>query len=152
MELSELITPERVACNVEAQSKKRSLDLVSELIAQADDSISSLDVSDSLRARERLGGTGVGHGVAIPHGRLKNTHQTYGAFIRLKEGVDFDSADRKPVDLIFALLVPEESTDEHLKILAKLAAMFSNEEFRDKLRAATTSQMIYDLLTGGTTN
>lgn len=148
MELAELITPERVACDVEAQSKKKSLELVSDLIAQAEDSISSLDVSESLRARERLGGTGVGHGVAIPHGRLKGTNNTLGAFIRLKEGVDFDSADRKPVDLIFALLVPEESTDEHLKVLAKLASMFSNEEFREKLRTASSSQAIYQLLTG----
>jgi len=146
MELSELITLDRVACDIEVQSKKKSLELVSDLIAQADDGISSLDVSESLRARERLGGTGVGHGVAIPHGRLKGTHHTLGAFLRLKNGVDFDSADHKPVDLIFALLVPEESTDEHLKVLAKLAAMFSNETFREKLRSADSSQMIYQLL------
>jgi PTS system nitrogen regulatory IIA component len=149
MELADLITPERVVCDVEAQSKKKSLEIVSELIADADDSISSLDVSESLRARERLGGTGVGHGVAIPHGRLKSTRHTLGAFIRLKQGVDFDSADHKPVDLIFALLVPEESTDEHLKVLAKLASLFSDETFREKLRTASTSQMIYQLLVDG---
>lgn len=149
MELTDLITPERVVCDIEAQSKKKSLDLVSDLIAQADDSISSLDVSESLRARERLGGTGVGHGVAIPHGRLKNTRQTLGAFIRLRQGVDFESADHKPVDLIFALLVPEESTDEHLQVLAKLASMFSNDAFREKLRKADSSQMLYQLLISG---
>ena len=146
MELNELITPARVACEVEAQSKKRTLELVSELIAQTEDTISSTDVFDSLLTRERLGGTGVGHGVAIPHGRLKSSDHTLGAFVRLKHGVDFDSADQKPVDLIFALLVPAESTDEHLQILAKLAALFSDEGFREKVRNAKSQQEVYQLL------
>lgn len=146
MELADLITPDRIACEVEAQSKKRTLELLSELISQADDTVSSTDVFDSLLARERLGGTGVGHGVAIPHGRLKNTQHTLGAFVRLKQGVDYDAADHKPVDLIFALLVPEESTEEHLQVLAKLASMFSDDQFRKECRQATTGQAIYRLL------
>ena len=146
MKLADLITPERVGCEVEAQSKKRALELLSELISQGEDTISSTDVFDSLLARERLGGTGVGYGVAIPHGRLKSGEHTLGAFIRLKQGVDFDAADQKPVDLIFALLVPAESTEEHLQILAKLASMFSHETFREALRNADSSQEIYQLL------
>lgn len=146
MTLTDLITPERITCDTEAQSKKRSLELLSELISHAEDTISSTDVFDSLLARERLGGTGVGHGVAIPHGRLKSTEHTLGAFIRLKQGVDFDAADQKPVDLIFALLVPEESTEEHLQVLAKLASMFSHETFREALRNAKSNGEIYQLL------
>lgn len=146
MQLSDLITPDRIACNIDAQSKKRALEQLSELISRDQDTISSTDVFDSLLARERLGGTGVGYGVAIPHGRLRNTQQTLGAFVKLTQGVDFDSADRQPVDLVFALLVPEESTEEHLQALAKLAAMFSDDGFRNRLRQAQTPQEIHDLL------
>ncbi len=147
MDLNQLITPERIAFNLDAQSKKRALEYLSELISEDDDKISSIDVFDSLLARERLGGTGVGYGVAIPHGRLKNTEHTIGAFIRLKEGIDFDSADRQPVDLIFALLVPEESTEEHLRVLATLASMFNDDKFREKLRDADSIASIYQTLT-----
>ena len=111
MQLTELITPERIDCDVDANSKKRALEILSTLISQSQDTISANDVFDSLIAREKLGGTGVGHGVAIPHGRLKNTDQTLGAFVKLKSGVDYDSADHQPVDLLFALLVPEEATE-----------------------------------------
>lgn len=146
MLLTEIITPERIACDVDAQSKKRALEHLSEIISHTEDTISSNDVFESLLARERLGGTGVGHGVAIPHGRLKDNSHTLGAFIKLQKGVDYDAADHQPVDLLFALLVPKESTDEHLQILAQLAKMFSNEDFRQKLRNAETSQTIHQLL------
>lgn len=147
MELTDLISPERIACNVEASSKKRALETLSELISTADGKFSSLDVFSSLLARERLGGTGVGHGVAIPHGRLKNSaNKTIGALIKLKYGVDFDTLDDTPVDLLFALLVPENSTDEHLQILAVLASLFEQEDFREKLREADTSEKIYQLI------
>ena len=146
MLLTDLITPERIACDVDAQSKKRALEHLSEIISRTEDTISSNDVFESLLARERLGGTGVGHGVAIPHGRLKDNNHTLGAFIKLQKGVDYDAADHQPVDLLFALLVPKESTDEHLQILAKLAKMFSSEDFRQKLRNAETKQVIYQLL------
>ncbi len=146
MLLTDLITPERIACDVDAQSKKRALEHLSEIISRTEDTISSNDVFESLLARERLGGTGVGHGVAIPHGRLKDNSHTLGAFIKLQKGVDYDAADHQPVDLLFALLVPKESTDEHLQILAQLAKMFSNEDFRQKLRNAETSHAIHQLL------
>jgi len=146
MLLTELITPERIACGVDAQSKKRALEHLSEVISSTEDTISSNDVFDSLLARERLGGTGVGHGVAIPHGRLKDNSHTLGAFIKLEKGVDYDAADHQPVDLLFALLVPKESTDEHLQILAQLAKMFSNEDFRQKLREANSNETIHRLL------
>lgn len=146
MQLSDLITPERIRCNLDAQSKKRALEQLSELISQDQDTITSIQVFDSLLSRERLGGTGVGHGVAIPHGRLRNSQQTLGAFIKLTNGIDYDAADKQPVDLLFALLVPEESTEEHLQLLAQLAAMFSDENMRDKLRLAQTTADIHKLL------
>lgn len=146
MLLTDLITPERIACSVDAQSKKRALEYLSEIISSTEDTISSNDVFESLLARERLGGTGVGHGVAIPHGRLKDNSLTLGAFIKLQNGVDYDAADRQPVDLMFALLVPKESTDEHLQVLAQLAKIFSNGDFRKQLREATSSDEVYQLL------
>jgi len=103
-------------------------------------------VFESLLARERLGGTGVGYGVAIPHGRLKSSDHTVGAFIKLQNGVDFDSADRQPVDLLFALLVPEKSNEEHLQILAALAKLFSDESLRTQLRDADNIEKIHQLI------
>ncbi|KPK56035.1 MAG: hypothetical protein AMS22_02390 [Thiotrichales bacterium SG8_50] len=147
MDLSLLITPDRIACDVSASSKKRALEALSELLARDDDELSAADVFDSLIARERLGGTGLGFGVAIPHGRLKDKDKTIGAFVRLSEGVDFDAVDNQPVDLLFALLVPENSTEEHLQILATLAELFNRSEVRDALRQAKSVQAIHALLT-----
>jgi len=146
MLLSDLVTPDRIACAVNAQSKKRALEHISEIISKSEDTISSNDVFESLLARERLGGTGVGYGVAIPHGRLKSSDHTVGAFIKLQKAVDYDAADRQPVDLLFALLVPEKSTEEHLQILAKLAKLFSDESFRSQLRDADNIDKIHQLL------
>jgi len=146
MQVSEFIQPERVLCNVDANSKKRAFEALSQLISENCEGISANDVFDSLIAREKLGGTGLGYGVAIPHGRLKNINTTRGAFIKLKNGIDFDSIDKKPVDLMFALLVPENAEKEHLQTLALLANMLNDEELREKLRHANTAEEIQDTL------
>jgi len=146
MQVSEFIQPERVLCNVEANSKKRAFEALSQLISENCEGISAHDVFDSLIAREKLGGTGLGYGVAIPHGRLKNIDATRGAFIKLKTGIDFDSIDKKPVDLMFALLVPENAEEEHLQTLALLANMLNDEELREKLRHADTADEIQSIL------
>lgn len=146
MQLAELITKDRIACDIDASSKKRALERLSELISKAQQGgLTTLDVFNSLLARERLGATGVGHGVALPHGRLKNSTQPVGAFIKLKAGVDFDAADKQPVDLMFALLVPEGSNAEHLQLLAQLAQLFRDETMRAKLRATTNVEALYQL-------
>jgi PTS system nitrogen regulatory IIA component len=151
MRVPELITVDRIACNAEAASKKRALEVLSSLISGAlgatqgnpEDRLSPMEVFDSLMARERLGSTGLGHGVALPHGRAKKGDQTVVAFARLAKGIDFDAVDREPVDLLFAMLVPEKSTDEHLQLLAQLAEMFSRGEFRESLRHAPDAAAIY---------
>ena len=143
LHISKLIQADRVACNVEVASKKRALEQLSALIADGIDGLSQLEVFDSLLARERLGVTGVGHGVAIPHGRLKNSSSILGAFIKLNTPIDYESPDGEPVDLMFALLVPEESNDEHLKALAALATMFRDPTLRDTLRASSSAQSIH---------
>ncbi len=146
MQLSDLLSEDRIVCDVGAHSKKRALETLSQLLAQDQLYVTAGDIFDSLLSRERLGSTGIGYGVAIPHGRVKNTRQTSGAFIRLSEGIDFDAIDKQPVDLIFALLVPEESTDEHLAILSELAGLFNEESFRDNLRRAESGHEIYSLI------
>lgn len=146
MQLSDLLTPERIACNLSAQSKKRVLEIISDLIAGGEAKVTAIEVFDSLLSRERLGATGVGHGMAIPHGRLKNISQAIGAFVKLQEAVDYDAIDNQAVDLIFALLVPENSTEEHLQILAAIATMFNDEPTRAKLREATSAGELYQII------
>ncbi len=146
MQISDILTSERVACDVKAMSKKRALQKLSDLLASSAPSLSSSKVFDCLLAREKLGSTGLGRGVAIPHARIDHGNQAIGAFIRMSQGVDYDAVDHKPVDLLFALLVPEDSTDEHLQILAGLAEMFSDDTFRERLRNCKGSGEIYDLI------
>jgi len=106
------------------------------------------EIFNKLIERERLGSTGLGHGVALPHGRLGNNDSAVGAFIKLNTPVDFDSTDGKPTDLIFALLVPLEHTEEHLQILASLAGMFSDSDFCKQLRECNSSEDLFNLLSG----
>ena len=148
MIISDLIAPQRVICDAPVTSKKRVLELLGELIATSHDDLEARAIFDSLVGRERLGSTGLGNGVALPHGRLAESDQAIGAFIKLDDGVDFDAIDQQPVTLIFALLVPEHFTDEHLKILAYLAEMFSDKAFCSKLNAAQSNQVLFDLLNG----
>jgi PTS system nitrogen regulatory IIA component len=146
MNITDLITAERVVCNREVSSKKRGLELLGELIAKGQEDLSVREIFESLIGRERLGSTGLGHGVALPHGRLNQSKRALGAFLKLRQGIDFDAIDKQPVDLIFALLVPEHFTDEHLKILAYLAEMFSDQGFCEQLRAADSDQALYERL------
>lgn len=143
MNISQLITPDRVVCLNDISSKKRTLEELSQLLGLGAVDLDTTDIFNRLIERERLGSTGLGHGVALPHARIGNNEKTIGAFIKLDKGVDFDSPDREPADLLFALLVPENHTDEHLQILAALAGMFSNPEFCASLRTCNDPQALY---------
>lgn len=147
MNIKDLIAPERITCNAMANSKKRTLELLAELLGHgADAEISGDKIFEHLIERERLGSTGLGHGVAIPHARMEGQHSAVGAFIKLETGVDYDAIDSQPVDLLFALLVPEHFTDEHLKILAQLAEMFGNSRICEQLRASNDNHQVLELL------
>ena len=146
MNITDLIAPERVVCRNDVTSKKRALELLGDLIATAQPDISARAIFDSLLGRERLGSTGLGHGVALPHGRLSGSQQAVGAVLKLDQGIDFDAIDQQPVDLMFALLVPEHFTDEHLKIIAYLAEMFGDQAFCQQLRAGASDQQLYEQL------
>jgi len=148
MQISEILSSDSILCGQAFSSKKTTLEELSKLLANTDSSISYIEVLDCLVAREKLGSTGLGNGIAIPHGRLKGSKKTIGTFIQLQYGIDYDAIDEAPVDLLFALLVPEDSTDEHLKTLAHLAEMFSNTETLEQLRSETSVEGIYKILTG----
>jgi PTS system nitrogen regulatory IIA component len=146
MKLSEILTPDCIRFDADATSKKRVLESVSQLLADTDESLSPRQVFDCLLAREKLGSTGLGHGVALPHGRLPGLDKTIGVFLKLPKGVDFDAPDNEPVDLVFALLVPEDSTDEHLQVLAKIASYFNSEGSRAALRVDISPEKARELL------
>ncbi len=142
----EIFDKERIACINRVSSKKRALEELSKLFTRGDAGLAEHDVFNSFCERERLGGTGLGHGVAIPHGRLPGIKGASCALIKLNEGVDYDVADNQPVDLICGLVVPEQYTDEHLVILSALAELFSDTVACARLRAARNSQEIHELL------
>lgn len=122
--------------------------MLSELIAEGHEELTGRDVLNCLVSREKLGSTGLGHGVAIPHGRMPGMDSAVGAAITLKAGVDFDAPDGEPVDLVVGLIVPEESTDEHLHILSRLAEAFSDAEAVRSVREAQSPEQLSSLLSG----
>jgi PTS system nitrogen regulatory IIA component len=146
MQISDILTKERLLCHIKVNSKKRVLEKCSELLVTGT-SFSSYEIFDSLWEREELGSTGFGRGVAIPHARVAQSNITLAAFLQLDEGIDFDAIDKQPVDLLFALMVPENSTNEHLKLLAQLAQMFSEDQFCERLRQTTDVEAKFKLLT-----
>ncbi|MBK5936702.1 PTS sugar transporter subunit IIA [Halorhodospira halophila] len=137
MDIEQLITPERVRCESGIEDKEQVLLRIGELIGASGDGLDAREISNRLLARERLGSTGLGHGVAVPHARIDGIDRAIGALIRLDRGIDFDAFDKAPVDLLFALVVPEHFTDEHLQILASLAEMFSDSSLCELLRRSS---------------
>jgi PTS system nitrogen regulatory IIA component len=143
MQIESLISPGRTLCGIEGGSKKRALELLANAIAQDIPQIDADELFRRLVGRERLGSTGIGHGVAIPHCRVENCTGTVGALITLTEPIDFDAIDSQPVDILFAMLVPEDAHDEHLQTLATLAGALNNPEYRQRLRKAESDQTLY---------
>lgn len=133
--LSRLLPPENILLDFQATSKKRVFEHIG-LLFENNQGIGQRVVFDSLLARERLGSTGLGQGIAIPHGRIEGLRAPQGAFIRLASPVPFESPDGLPVSMLFALLVPEQAAEQHLQILAELAGLFSDRARREALQAA----------------
>ncbi len=142
--ISDILTQEQTLADVEVSSKKKLLELLAAMVSETIDSASADDVFEKLLSRERMGSTGIGHGIAIPHCRLLTCEAARGYLLRLKEPIDYDAIDGRPVDLVFALVVPEESTDEHLQLLATLATSFSQSDFRDALRCAPDVSRLFN--------
>ncbi len=148
MLIHDLLSPERISFDVHAGSKKRLLELVSAKLAENSDLLDQRDVFESLIARERLGSTGLGKGVAIPHGRIGGIRHVEAAFLRLSKPMPFEAADGKPVDMLCALAVPEDCGEDHLKLLAHIAELFSEPGFLEELRATETPAQLLKLLSG----
>lgn len=146
MTIENILTPERTLCGVHGASKKKVLETVAEKISQQVPAINALELFNSLICRERLGTTGLGKGIALPHCRSKACQEPTGLFIRLSEPVDFDSVDREPVDLVFALIVPEESAQEHLNLLQALAERFSSEALLTRMREAESPEQLFEIM------
>lgn len=142
------IVADRIGNGLELSSKKRLLERLGVLLASADPNLSSEGVFGRLCERERLGSTGLGHGVALPHARMREVTEAVGAFVQLRKGVAFDTLDKRPVDLAFALLVPESVTELYLQLLAHLASRFEDPQLRRDLRQATSVEQILALLEG----
>lgn len=147
MHLSDILSPETILVNIEGASKKRVLELISDFCAQENEDIDPLEAFECLIARERLGATGIGCGVAIPHGRLPGLKMAVGVLVQLEHPIDFGASDKLPVDLIVGIFVPEKSTDEHLALLSDLAKIFCDANLRDKMRKAQDSATLYELIT-----
>lgn len=147
MKLAEHLQASAVSINSDISSKKRALEEVSRLLTAHSEFVSEKDVLTSLINREKLGSTGLGHGVAIPHGRLKGLESAVAAFVRLEQPVDYDASDEQDVDLILGLLVPQNATSEHLEVLAGIAEMFHEGKRTDALRQAKDSHELHRLLT-----
>lgn len=148
MLVDDLISRESVLPDVRTSSKKRLLEVISQALAKNNDELSSREVFESLCARERLGSTGLGNGVAIPHGRVSGSSRVQAVFIRLAKPLAFDAVDGKPVDLLFALAVPEQCTSDHLKLLSEIATKFSDSDLLERLRTADDARELVQLLSG----
>jgi len=146
MALSDLLSADSILGTLSATNRKQALQVMSEAAA-AKLGLDSRIIFDAVMERERLGSTGVGDGVAIPHARLEGLDHVFGLFARLKHPIDFDAIDGRPVDLIFLLLAPATSSAEHLKALARISRVFRREDFRSHLRATDSRDGMFAILT-----
>ncbi|HEY5896737.1 MAG TPA: PTS IIA-like nitrogen regulatory protein PtsN [Burkholderiales bacterium] len=144
--VGKLLAPSHVLLDLQLSSKKRLFEQAG-LLFENHNGIARSVVFDSLLARERLGSTGLGQGVAIPHGRIKGLKEAVGAFIRLAQPIPFDAPDGEPVNLAFVLLVPEKATEKHLQILSELAQMFCDKALRQSMASAADAAELHQLIT-----
>ena len=142
-EFSRLLAPTRISVKLNVSSKKRLLQCLAELLLKGRDDLDRDTIFQILIERERLGSTGIGDGVALPHGRVNGIEHAIGAFVTLKSPLDYDAIDEQRITMAFALLVPANANETHLKILSRLAEMFSDSKFRRRLSASTDPDLVY---------
>lgn len=151
MDLSDLVSPDAIMPSLKVQSKKQAIQALAEKAASLT-GVPEREVFDTLLQRERLGSTGVGHGIAIPHGKLVAFDRIVGVFARLETPIEFEALDNEPVDLIFLLLASEGAGADHLKALARIARVFRNAQITAKLRDTRDADAIFNVLTGSLTS
>lgn len=146
MPLHDLISADAILPHLQAKTKKQALQELSDLAGKVS-GLPAREIFDVLLQRERLGSTGVGSGIAIPHGKLARTHKIFGTFARLETPIAFDSLDGEPVDLIFMLVAPESAGADHLKALSRIARVLRDSALTERLRHARDSKAIYAMMT-----
>ena len=146
MEINDLLVPEGVVADLKATSKKQALQDLAKRAAEVS-GLHERAIFDVLMERERLGTTGVGNGIAIPHGKLASLDRLHGLFARLEQPIDFHAIDERPVDLIFVLLAPENAGSDHLKALARISRLLRNNGICDKLRGTDSAEALFAILT-----
>lgn len=146
MKINEILTLETVLAEVKAKDKENSIKELSEFLCQNHEIADKAELVRVLLEREKLGSTGIGENVAIPHAKMKGLNKIIAAFGISKNGVEFDSLDQKPVNFIFVLLAPENATGTHLKALAKISRLLKNQEFKSNLLKATSREDIYNII------
>ncbi|MAI38234.1 PTS IIA-like nitrogen regulatory protein PtsN [Alteromonas genovensis] len=146
MDIKAIVSLDRTECAVQCNSKKRILEIISDIAAQDNTSIDQVTVLNSLLSRERMGSTGIGNGIALPHGRLAGLEHVMAIIVTCIPAINFDALDEKPVDIFFALLVPEEQTEGHLQTLATVAGKLSDKDTVKAIRRAKTNEDIVSAL------
>jgi PTS system nitrogen regulatory IIA component len=142
MIISDIISLDRTQCSVECHSKKRIFEVITEIAVKQNPQLDQNEVLASLLNREKMGSTGIGNGIAIPHGRIKDIDQIMAIIVTSDEPINFDAIDGKPVDIFFAILIPSDATDTHLKALADIARKLSNKEIVKAIRNAENKNQI----------
>lgn len=150
IQLNQVLSAERTFIEDFGASKKRVLQTLAERLSESLNSVSDLELFDQLIARERLGSNGIGSGVAVPHCRLDGLTQPLAALVKLPTPIDFEAIDKQPVDIIFALIVPAEATDEHLQLLASVVERVNNPETLNNLRLCTEVTALYQTFINNT--
>lgn len=146
MHIKNILKPGQILHHSDLNSKKQVLQRISDLFCQETPWINSKDVFNCLLERERIGSTAVGHGIAIPHCRVGEITEPMGCLLTLENSIDFNSVDDKPVNIIFALMVPEENHSEHLELLAQIAELLDKNEVREKIVNAQSSQELLEFI------
>lgn len=146
MNLTDIITLDCTLCAVPATSKKRILEILCEKAAETSDTFTTFDLLESLMVREKLGSTGIGNGIAIPHGRLTEHDQVIAVLATTESPIDFDAIDNRPVDIYIALFVPEEHCEQHLSTLQSIAQIFSDKHIAKQARKCQSNEELFQLI------
>lgn len=147
MEIKNILSPDCTLCAVHGSSKKRILEIISQIANQHLLDVDQATILASLVCREKMGSTGIGGGIALPHGRLANIDKVMAVLVTCKPGIEYEAIDNQPVDIFFAILVPEDKAKEHLQTLATIAAKLSDKDNLKKLRAAQTNEQLFEAIT-----
>ena len=146
MEIKDILHPDCTLCAVEGSSKKRVLEVISQIANQFLLDIDQATILSSLTCREKMGSTGIGNGIALPHGRLKELKNVMAIVITCDKPINYDAIDNAPVDVFFAILVPEDKASEHLGTLSTIAATLSNKDTLNRMRNAKTDQELFEAI------